>query len=44
MKFSGYMKSWEGTHNEDKWARIFIVGLIVAVVVLSLMLTNKKRL
>ncbi|MCB5162643.1 type IV conjugative transfer system protein TraE [Marinomonas algarum] len=44
MKFKSYMQSWEGTQNENKWSRIFIVGLIAAVVVLSLMLTSKKTI
>ncbi|RCW98297.1 hypothetical protein DFP77_12833 [Marinomonas foliarum] len=44
MKLSSYMKSWGETQNEKKWSHIFIVGLIVAIIVLSLILTNKKRL
>ena len=44
MNLKSYLKSWEGTQNENKWGRMFIAGLIVAVLVLIGMLANKQTI
>ena len=44
MNLKNYLKSWEGTQNENKWGRMFIAGLIVAVLVLIGMLANKQTI
>lgn len=44
MKFKSYFKTWEGTQNENKWARLFISGLILAVLLQSFFLFNKKEI
>lgn len=44
MKFKNYFKTWEGTQNENKWARLFISGLILVVLLQSFFLFNKKEI
>lgn len=42
MNLKGYLKTWEGTQNENKWGRVFIAGLIVTVLILIGMVANKE--
>ncbi len=44
MNLKNYLKTWEGTQNENKWGRVFIAGLIVAVLILIGMLANKQTI
>lgn len=44
MRLAHYLKTWEGTQNENKWNRLFILGLIALVLVLSGMLLTKKTI
>lgn len=44
MNLDSYFKTWEGTQNENKWTRMFVAGLIVAVLVLIGMLANKQTI
>lgn len=44
MNFKSYLKSWEGTQNENKWGRLFIAGLLIAVLALTGMLVNKQTI
>lgn len=44
MNLKAYLKSWEGTQNENKWGRLFISGLLIAVLVLIILLANKQTI
>lgn len=44
MNLKKFLKTWEGTEHENKWARAFIAGLLVTILVLSSLLFTKKTI
>ena len=44
MNLKEYLKTWEGTQAENKWGRVFVLGLIFTVLLLVVMLFSKDTI
>ncbi|MCQ9090582.1 type IV conjugative transfer system protein TraE [Vibrio alginolyticus] len=44
MNLKAYLKTWEGTQAENKWGRIFVLGLIFTVLLLAVKLFSKETI
>lgn len=44
MNLKDFLKTWEGTQAENKWGRLFMAGLIVIVLALSMKLFTKETI
>lgn len=44
MNLKDFLKTWEGTQAENKWNRMFVGGLLVAVLALSFKLFTKETI
>lgn len=44
MKYLNFIKSYEGTLNENKWSRIIISALLIIAILLAFMAFNRKTI
>lgn len=42
MKFLNFIRSYEGTQSENRWLRLFVGGLVVSTLALSMLVFSKE--